>query len=80
MRRLLTACGAAALVLVSFSTPRPIAAAPRATVADAQQPDQALIAKAKAIHERVITLDTHNDINPSFSRPSAITRCRSPTR
>ena len=66
MRRLLTACGAAALVLVSFSTPRPIAAAPRATVADAQQPDQGLIAKAKAIHERVITLDTHNDINPSF--------------
>jgi membrane dipeptidase len=33
-----------------------------------QQPapaDAALIAKARAIHDRVITLDTHNDINPS---------------
>ena len=30
-----------------------------------QQPDQALIAKARAIHERVITLDTHDDINPN---------------
>jgi membrane dipeptidase len=67
MRRLLTACGAAALVLVNVSTPRSIAAAAaRSAPADLQQPDQALIAKAKAIHERVITLDTHNDINPSF--------------
>ena len=66
MRDLLTACGAAALVLVSFSPPRPIAAAPRSAPADLQQADQALIAKAKAIHERVITLDTHNDINPGF--------------
>ena len=30
----------------------------------AQQPDAALVAKARAIHDRVITLDTHNDINP----------------
>ena len=27
--------------------------------------DAALIARAKAIHERVITLDTHNDISPA---------------
>ena len=27
--------------------------------------DAALIAKAKAIHERVIKLDTHNDIEPA---------------
>jgi membrane dipeptidase len=27
--------------------------------------DDALTAKARAIHERVMTLDTHNDINPS---------------
>src|SRR5262245_31852196 len=27
--------------------------------------EQALNAKARGIHERVITLDTHNDINPS---------------
>jgi membrane dipeptidase len=30
----------------------------------AQQPDGALVEKARAIHDRVITLDTHNDINP----------------
>jgi membrane dipeptidase len=30
----------------------------------AQSNDAALIAKAKGIHERVITLDTHNDIEP----------------
>ena len=62
MRSLLTVCGAAAVVLVSYSTHHPVAA----SGATEQQPDQALIAKAKAIHERVITLDTHNDINPNF--------------
>src|ERR1700734_3248764 len=31
----------------------------------AQGNDAALIAKAKAIHERVIKLDTHNDIDPA---------------
>ena len=30
----------------------------------AQQPDAALVAKAKAIHERVIKLDTHVDFSP----------------
>ena len=29
------------------------------------QDDTALVAKARAIHDRVIALDTHNDINPS---------------
>ena len=33
-------------------------------VAFAQTPDPALVARARAIHDRVITLDTHNDINP----------------
>ena len=33
-------------------------------MATAQAPDAALVAKAKAIHERVITLDTHVDIDP----------------
>ncbi len=28
-------------------------------------PDDAIVAKARAIHERVMTLDTHNDINPA---------------
>ena len=36
------------------------------SVAAAQGPtDQALVARARAIHDRVITLDTHVDINPS---------------
>src|SRR5262245_7355525 len=30
----------------------------------AQAPDQALVARARAIHDRVITLDTHDDIDP----------------
>ena len=73
MRSLLTACGAAALVLVSLSTSPPLTALtaaeggrPPSAAGREQQPDQALIAKAKAIHERVITLDTHNDINPNY--------------
>ena len=33
----------------------------------AQEPD--LVARARAIHERVITLDTHNDVEPgNFTR------------
>jgi membrane dipeptidase len=61
MRSVLTVCGAAALVLASFPGSTQVAAA-----GQNQQPDAALIAKARAIHERVITLDTHNDINPNF--------------
>ena len=43
-----------ALALVALASSR----------ASAQAPDPALVAKAKGIHERVIALDTHNDINP----------------
>jgi len=43
-----------AVALVAFVTPH----------ASGQTADPALIAKAKGIHERVIALDTHNDINP----------------
>jgi membrane dipeptidase len=35
----------------------------------AQSNDSALVARARAIHERVITLDTHVDINPSNFMP-----------
>ena len=35
----------------------------------AWQGEQDLVARARAIHERVITLDTHNDINPSNFTP-----------
>lgn len=35
----------------------------------AQAPDPALVAKARAIHDRVIALDTHDDINPRDFTP-----------
>src|SRR3989442_13366495 len=35
----------------------------------ASQGEQDVVAQARAIHERVITLDTHNDINPSNFTP-----------
>ena len=36
-----------------------------ASTSPAQPNDAALIAKAKPIHDRVIKLDTHNDIDPA---------------
>ena len=40
-----------------------------AGVARAPQSEQDLVARARGIHERVMTLDTHNDIGPSnFTR------------
>ena len=36
----------------------------------AAQAQQDLVARARAIHERVITLDTHNDIDPSNFTPT----------
>src|SRR6266545_7506756 len=52
------ACGA------SLASPRLSAQAPTPTAASAPAADEALVKKAKAIHERVITLDTHDDIEP----------------
>src|SRR5271154_3957250 len=40
-----------------------------ARTSPAQANDSALIAKAKLIHSRVITLDTHNDIEPENFTP-----------
>lgn len=37
----------------------------------AAQDDPALVARARAIHERVMTLDTHVDISPAAFRPDA---------
>jgi membrane dipeptidase len=47
-------------------------AAPRRDVAawPPLQDDAALVARARAIHERVLTLDTHNDIDPDQFTPS----------
>ena len=39
-------------------------------VSPAEAQDAALLARAKAIHSRVITLDTHNDFDPSNFTPS----------
>jgi membrane dipeptidase len=44
-------------------------AGPCATAVAQAPPDTDLVARARAIHERVIALDTHNDINPAnFTR------------
>ena len=52
MRRYQPALASAALLLAT-------------SVASAQQTPPEVIARARAIHERVITLDTHNDISPA---------------
>jgi membrane dipeptidase len=50
------------LAVLTFATPSTVPAqAPPAGAAD----DAGLVARARAIHERVVTLDTHNDINPA---------------
>ena len=39
-----------------------------AGAATMQQPDEAMIARARGIHDRVLTIDTHVDINPANFR------------
>ncbi|MEO6221842.1 MAG: membrane dipeptidase [Vicinamibacterales bacterium] len=55
------AIAAGIAVIISTGAPAPVAA-------QTLTPDQALIAKARGIHERVITADTHDDINPNNFR------------
>jgi membrane dipeptidase len=43
----------------------PVLAAAVGLTGTPTQDDQALVARARAIHNRVITLDTHNDIDPA---------------
>src|SRR5262249_52935598 len=43
------------------------AAAPRAVASN----DAALVARARAIHERVLTIDTHKDIPDNYATPEA---------
>jgi membrane dipeptidase len=58
---------AAALIL--------LLAAPHARLAAQAGADPALVQKARAIHERVVTLDTHDDINPeNFTRQKNYTQ------
>jgi membrane dipeptidase len=57
---------AALFLFVTLADPRPSAQSGA---------DAALVAKAKAIHDRVITLDTHDDINPdNFTRQKNYTQ------
>src|SRR5688500_8522882 len=66
-RALKTICGLGAAVL----TVATLAVTPLAQGG----PDAALIQKARAIHDRVITLDTHADINPdNFTRAKNYTQ------
>src|SRR5437016_3120723 len=46
----------------------------------AQPNDAALIAKAKVIHDRVIKLDTHNDIDPANFTPDCNYKMRLTTQ
>jgi membrane dipeptidase len=67
MRKLRIA-GATALsvgLLFQITTRTSSAQAGPAQASPAQANDAALIARAKAIHERVLKLDTHNDIDPA---------------
>ena len=51
--------------ILSWGIAGVLAAAPGVpSAAQRSTPDAALIARAKGIHERVIALDTHNDIEP----------------
>ena len=62
-----TSLAAAALSLAALAPAgAQVAAAPAAATAAA--PDAALLARARPIHERVMTLDTHVDINPANFR------------
>jgi membrane dipeptidase len=61
MRRSMFVCAAAlAVVTLTLGQTRPAAQQPAVPAAD-----DALIAKARAIHDRVIALDTHVDISPA---------------
>jgi membrane dipeptidase len=51
------------VALLSALAAIPLAAAP-------QNDEAALVARARAIHQRVITLDTHNDIEPENFTPA----------
>jgi membrane dipeptidase len=64
------AAGAAALAVPLTGAPASVPAPAVVAPVSAQQADEAqLVARARAIHDRVITLDTHDDINPNNFRP-----------
>src|SRR5262245_43436156 len=64
MTRRWTKLGAAALIVGAIASPALQAGNPHPQTA-ANQTDDALVKKAHEIHDRVIALDTHNDISPN---------------
>jgi membrane dipeptidase len=63
MKGLMVACGVAALALTAL--PGAGRGAEVEAAGQAPQADDALVKRARAIHDRVLTLDTHDDINPA---------------
>ena len=65
MRRFLLMCTVLALAggVLSCKNPPPVSA-PQPTSSVASRGEAALLAEARETHDRVITLDTHDDINP----------------
>ncbi len=72
IRASIVAAGAAVLAVPILGAPdAPLPSAPGpVSSSDAQQADEAaLVSRARAIHDRVITLDTHDDISANNFRP-----------
>ena len=69
MRGVLVACGIAALALSAAPTAGPVVAIEWAGTPGSAQSDEALVKRARTIHDRVLTLDTHDDINPDNFTP-----------
>ena len=65
----LVRASAAALGAAALSIPLAWAAQAQTPAAGPQGDEAALVARARAIHDRVITLDTHDDISPNNFRP-----------
>ena len=61
-----TTCAVATAALAAFFTPGRSVVAAQVTAQDSQ----ALVSRARAIHERVITMDTHVDISPARFTPT----------
>jgi len=66
---LLAACGPAEEPPMATNTAEPVVAEPAATSAAAES-EEALIERARGIHERVIVMDTHVDINTANFAPN----------
>ncbi len=69
MRGVLVACGIAALALSAAPTAGLVVAIEGAGTPRSPQSDEALVKRARTIHDRVLTLDTHDDINPDNFTP-----------